>query len=117
MDKVIKSLKSSLEDKTLSKVQRDAIQSTIKELITSKKPESKSRVWKNPKGYQYLGVWQNAALLRVFVRMFTKTLPRSEYRLKAQMDDEAYDKWVTEYAFSKTLMETMFKKRAKVKED
>ena len=37
--------------------------------------------------------------------------------LVAQMDDEAYDKWVTEYAFSKTLMETMFKKRAKVKED
>jgi len=31
--------------------------------------------------------------------------------LIAKMPQEEYDNWVTEYAFSKTLMETMFKKR------
>ena len=54
-----------------------------------KKPKSRSRAWQDPKGFQYLAVWQNAALSRVLVRVFTKGLPRSEYRLKAQMDDEA----------------------------
>ena len=52
----------------------------------------------DPKGYQYLGVWQNAALLRVLIRKFTLTLPLNtlnskgrplEYRLKAQLDDAA----------------------------
>ncbi len=37
--------------------------------------------------------------------------------LVAKMDDEKYEKWVTEYAFSKTLMETFCKKREKVKDD
>lgn len=50
-----------------------------------------SRAWQDPKGYQYLAVWQNAALLRIFTRKFTLTLPLngplSERRLKAQMDD------------------------------
>jgi four helix bundle protein len=61
-----------------------------------KKPIARSRMWQDPKGYQYLGVWQNAALLRVLVRKFTLTLPLDftlhkplEYRLKAQLDDAA----------------------------
>lgn len=59
------------------------------ELSRPERPQSRSRVWQDPKGYRYLGVWQNAALLRVITRKFTLTLPLSERRLKAQMDDEA----------------------------
>lgn len=60
------------------------------ELSRPQKIKARSRVWQDPKGYQYLAVWQNAALLRVLVRVWTKDLPtREEYRLKAQMDDEA----------------------------
>lgn len=63
------------------------------ELNQPEKPQARSRVWQDPKGYQYLGVWQNAALLRMLIRKFTLTLPLkiplSEHRLKAQMDDEA----------------------------
>lgn len=66
----------------------NAIRSTW-ELSQPERPRARSRVWQDPKGYQYLGVWQNAALLRVMVRVWTKGLPRGEYRLKAQMDDEA----------------------------
>jgi len=69
---------------------------TMRELARPKQPQSRSRVWDDPKGYQYLAVWQNAALLRVLVRKFTLTLPLNrtlnkplEYRLKAQMDDAA----------------------------
>jgi four helix bundle protein len=73
---------------------------TIWELSRPEKPISRSRVWQDPNGYQYLGVWQNAALLRLLIRKFTSTLPLSttlnnpsskplEYRLKAQMDDAA----------------------------
>jgi len=61
-----------------------------------KGPVSRSRMWQDPKGYQYLGVWQNAALLRILIRRFTLTLPLNrtlnvplEYRLKAQLDDAA----------------------------
>lgn len=60
------------------------------ELSRPQKIQARSRVWEDPKGYQYLAVWQNAALLRVLVRVFTKgCLSKGEYRLKAQMDDEA----------------------------
>lgn len=48
-----------------------------------------TRAWKDPEGYKYLGVWQNASLLRTLIRRFTLTLPLSEHRLKAQMDDAA----------------------------
>lgn len=58
------------------------------ELSRLPKIKVRSRVWQDPKGYQYLAVWQNAALLRVMVRVFTKGLPKGEFRLKAQMDDE-----------------------------
>src|SRR3989304_8034689 len=52
---------------------------TLWELNRPPKITSRSRVWSDPKGYQYLGVWQNAALLRVLVRVFTKGLPIREF--------------------------------------
>ncbi|HSA83268.1 MAG TPA: four helix bundle protein [Patescibacteria group bacterium] len=63
------------------------IDKTFQELNAPARPQQKSRIWQDPNGYQYLGVWQNAALLRVLVRKFTLTLPLWEKRLKAQMDD------------------------------
>ena len=67
---------------------------TIRELNAPPWPQQRSRVWTDPKGCQYLAVWQNAALLRVLVRKFTLTLPLDktlnkplEFRLKTQMDD------------------------------
>lgn len=63
--------------------------SELWQLNRPERPKSKTRVWTNPQGYKYLAVWQNAALLRVLIRLYTKTLPRNEYRLKAQMDDAA----------------------------
>ncbi len=51
-----------------------------------------SREWTDPEGYQNLAVWQNAALLRVLIRVWTKGLLREnkgEFRLKAQLDDAA----------------------------
>ena len=90
--------------KTLNKnsIVEEIIAKTMQELESAKKPQSQSRVWQDPKGYQYLGVWQNAALLRVLVRKFTLTLPLKstlnhpyqpfEYRLKSQMDDKSHFK-------------------------
>jgi four helix bundle protein len=72
-----------------NKIIQELIDKTMRELNTPKKPLSRSRVWSDPKGYQYLGVWQNASLLRTLIRKFTLTLPFSESRLKAQMDDAA----------------------------
>lgn len=66
---------------------KQQIQNSLQELTAPERPKSRSRVWQDPKGYQYLGVWQNAALLRVLTRKFTLTLPLWEKRLKAQMDD------------------------------
>lgn len=75
---------------TTKSISEQLSEKTMRELEEAKNPQSNSRVWKNPEGYQLLGVWQNAALLRVLVRVFTKgCLPRSEYRLKAQLDDAA----------------------------
>ena len=33
--------------------------------------------------------WSNLVLLRILIRKFTETLPKSEYRAKAQVDDAA----------------------------
>ncbi len=68
---------------------KDLIAKTMRELTLPKKPLQRSRIWQDPQGYQYLAVWQNAALLRVLIRKFTLTLPLSERRLKAQLDDAA----------------------------
>lgn len=75
--------------KTFAEVARELAEKTFRELANPSRPQSRSRVWQDSNGYQYLAVWQNAALLRVLVRVFTKGLPKGEYRLKAQMDDEA----------------------------
>lgn len=75
--------------KTSEEVAKELVEKTLRELSQKPRPKARSRVWQDPKGYQYLAVWQNAALLRVFVRKFTFTLPLKEGRLKAQMDDEA----------------------------
>ncbi len=66
---------------------KDAIAKTYRELSQPKKPQSLSRNWKDPEGYKYLVQWSNAVLLRYFIRLFTLSLPKSEYRRKAQVDD------------------------------
>ena len=81
-------------DCDLSKLRSDEVGKfsairSLWELSRPKQPKARTRVWKDPKGFQYLAAWQNAALLRVFVRKFTLALPLSERRLRAQMDDEA----------------------------
>lgn len=78
-----------MRDLTRAEVVQQQIAKTLKELSAPKKPFQRSRVWQDPNGYQYLAVWQNAALLRVLIRKFTLTLPFSEKRLKAQLDDAA----------------------------
>lgn len=67
---------------------QEAIDKTMREL--AKPPESarqNSRNWTDPEGYRFLFPWSNAVLLRHFIREFTRTLPKSEYRRKAQVDD------------------------------
>jgi len=59
------------------------------EINRPSKNNFQSRVWQDPTGYQYLAVWQNAALLRILIRKLTLNLPLSEARRKAQMDDAA----------------------------
>jgi len=62
---------------------------TLKELSEgNKKPKPDSRNWQDPKGYQYLAVWQNAALLRVLVRKFTETLPSLKGKIKGEIGVE-----------------------------
>src|SRR3989344_8840025 len=63
------------------------IEKTYKELSQAEKPQARSRISNTPNGYIFLVVWSNANLLRIFVRKFTENLPKSEYRLKAQFDD------------------------------
>lgn len=81
-----------MKDLTQAEVIQEQINKTLKELSTPKQPLQRSRIWKDPKGYQYLAVWQNAALLRILVRKFTLNLTLNhpfERRLKAQLDDAA----------------------------
>jgi len=62
---------------------------TMQELAKPKQPQARSRVWKSPQAYSYLVQWSNAVLLRYFIRLFTASLPKAEYRRKAQVDDAA----------------------------
>lgn len=78
-----------MKDLTQNEVIRQQIDNTLKELSAPNRPLQRSRIWQDPQGYQYLAVWQNAALLRVLIRKFTLTLPLWEKRLKAQLDDAA----------------------------
>lgn len=73
----------------MTDIAKDLVAKTMAELSAPDKPQQTSRTWQDPNGYQYLAVWQNAALLRVLVRKFTLTLPLWEKRLKAQLDDAA----------------------------
>ena len=62
---------------------------TMKELELAEKSQSSSRSWTDPEGYKYLVQWSNSVLLRYFIRRFTESLPKSEYRRKSQVDDAA----------------------------
>lgn len=65
-----------------------AIDQTMRELSNPPKSTLQStRNWVDPEGYRFLFPWSNAVLLRCFIREFTETLPKSEYRRKAQVDD------------------------------
>ena len=46
-----------------------------------------TRNWKHPEGYKYLAPWTNAVLLRFLIRKFTETLPRTEFRMRTQVND------------------------------
>lgn len=70
-------------------VSQQLAEKTMRELEEIKNPQSNSRSWKDPEGYKYLVPWSNAVLLRFFIRRFTESLPKSEYRRKSQVDDAA----------------------------
>lgn len=72
-----------------SKVVEDLIAQTYQELSTPAKSPQRSRIWTSTNGYIFLVAWANASLLRIFVRRFTDTLPKSFYRFKNQIDDAA----------------------------
>lgn len=66
---------------------KELIEKTRRELAQPKKPLQRSRAWGDPEGYKYLVPWSNAVLLRFLVRKLTDSLPKREYRRKAQLDD------------------------------
>lgn len=68
---------------------QELINKTLRELSQSPKPIERSRISKTPNGYIFLVAWSNASLLRVLIRKYTDSLPKSEHRLKAQLDDAA----------------------------
>ena len=70
-------------------IAQELAEKTIQELARHKQPVSRSRVWKSPQAYRYLVQWSNAVLLRYFIKLFTASLPKAEYRRKAQVDDAA----------------------------
>ena len=74
-------------------ISQQLAEKTMKELSSSNlfyNPlKSTSRSWTDPEGYKYLVPWSNAVLLRFFIRRFTESLPKSEYRRKSQVDDAA----------------------------
>lgn len=71
-------------DKSIS---QKLCEKTMKELAQADNPKSASRSWGDTEGYRFLLPWSNAVLLRFFIRMFTISLPKSEYRRKSQIDD------------------------------
>lgn len=72
-----------------NKVIEDIISKSLSELTAPEKPQQNSRTWTSPVGYRYLVQWSNTVLLRYLIRLFTNSLPKSEYRRKAQLDDAA----------------------------
>lgn len=65
------------------------IQKSLEELSDPKNPKQTSRTWQSPNAYRYLVQWSNSVLLRYLIRLFTISLPKLEYRRKAQLDDAA----------------------------
>lgn len=70
-------------------VVQELVEKTFRELSAANKPQQHSRVSQTPNGYIFLVAWSNASLLRILVRTFTETLPKSKYRLKVHLDDAA----------------------------
>jgi four helix bundle protein len=68
---------------------RELVEKTYKELAQGTQPQETSRISKTANGYIFLVAWSNASLLRVLVKKFTGSLPKSLYRLKSQLDDAA----------------------------
>ena len=66
---------------------QELIDKTLRELAAKPKPLQQSRTWQSPNGFKHLVQWSNAVLLRYLIRLFTNSLPKSEYRRKAQLDD------------------------------
>lgn len=66
---------------------QELVDKTFRELSQTPKPIERSRISTTPNGYIFLVAWSNASLLRVLIRKYTNKLPKSEYRLKAQIDD------------------------------
>ena len=67
----------------------ELIAKTIRELEQATRPKASSRSWNSTQGYKFLIPWSNTVLLLILIRKLTETLPRSEYRMKAQIDDAA----------------------------
>lgn len=67
----------------------ELIAKTMQELNQSKKPQSTSRSWNSSQAYKFLIQWSNVVLLRILIRKLTDSLPKSEYRMKAQINDAA----------------------------
>jgi len=76
MAKAVDPIVQALIDKTFQELSKPA-----------KEQRQNSRNWKDPEGYRYLFPWSNAVLLRYFIRLFTASLPKSEFRRKTQFDD------------------------------
>lgn len=78
-----------LQDKTLKELGLKEVDGKLVKdpYSTVYKPKQDSRTWKDPEGYKYLFPWSNSVLLRYLGRKFTDSLPKSEYRRKAQLDD------------------------------
>lgn len=72
---------------TREDVIKELIEKTQRELAQPNQPLQRSRTWRDPEGYKYLVQWSNLVLLRFLIRKFTDSLPKSEYRRKAQLDD------------------------------
>lgn len=67
----------------------ELIAKTMHELQQAEKSPSDFRSWKSPQGYKFLVPWSNSVLVRILIRKLTETLPKSEFRSKAQIDDAA----------------------------
>ena len=74
--------------KQVDPIIQEMIEKTLKELSEQPKEQrQESRNWQDPEGYRYLFPWSNAVLLRYFIRKFTDSLPKKEFRRKTQFDD------------------------------